>query len=182
MHAVKPVAIAAVLVLVFFSALSAADYGGDITPPVLVAAASSRSRIDTTWSAQTVTFTLRITDDLAGVKGAHVGLRHENGYNTSRECQNWPEQANRDATLLCAVTWPQYSAEGTWLVTWMALTDGVDNGSNGNVADCVAFAAGRCSLYVYNSQASDVIRSMEIRIEPAATGDDPPLYLPLLVR
>lgn len=178
----KAAAVALLLTIVFFGVLTTADAGGDITPPVLVAAAADRYQIDTSSSAQTITFTLHITDDLSGVKGVHVELSNEHGYNQARICQNWPTQLKRDITLDCAIAWPQYSAEGRWLVTWLALTDGVDNRTNGNVAQCSAFANGSCTHWEYTDAATDIVRSMVITIGTSDPGVDPSLYLPLMAR
>jgi hypothetical protein len=180
----KAVTLAALLTILFFAGLSAANRGGDITPPVLVAAAADRNQIDTSNAPQTITFTLHITDDLAGVRSVHVGFRHELGYNESRECQHWPDQRSKDAALPCAVMWPRYSAEGRWIVTWFAVTDSVGNSNAAtmNVADCTIYDSGVCEHYEYNESATEVIRSMEIMIGPSVPGTDPPLYLPWLAR
>lgn len=162
-----------------FALASVVAGGGDITPPVLVDASADRLRIDTSGGAQSVTFTMHITDDLAGVSHAHVGFHHEHGFNTSRECQRSADPPSRDALLTCTVTWPQYSAEGRWLVTWFRLTDGVGNGGDGNVADCEQHVDGRCVQYVYNERATPAIRSMEIQIGALAV--DLPVYLPLII-
>lgn len=180
----KAVPVAIFLTIVFFGVMAAADDGGDITPPVLVAAAADRYQIDTSSRAQAITFTLRMTDDLSGVQAVQIELRHESGYNAQRECQQWLTELHRDVTLQCAVTWPRYSAEGRWLVTWLWLSDGVGNTNSGanNVADCTTYDRGVCTRYEYNDYATNVIRSMEIRVGPSVPGADPPLYLPLLAR
>lgn len=178
----KAAVVALVLSIVIFGVVAAADDGGDITPPMLVAAAADRYQIDTSKSPQTITFTLHITDDLAGVRSVHVGFRHELGYNESRECQQWPNPYIRDITLRCAVEWPQYSAEGKWIVTWFSMSDGVGNWTDGNVANCTRNEQNRCTYYVYNDLATDVIRSMGVQITPLASGIDPPLYLPMVAR
>lgn len=170
------------LALLFCGSLSAADHGGDITPPVLVAASADRLQIDTSTGPQTITFTLRITDDLAGVRGIYLEFRHEQGYNEGRSCQQWREAFLQDATLQCAVTWPQYSAEGNWMVTWLSMSDGVGNATAGNIVDCERYEQDRCTQYFYNDQASDAIRSIEVQIGPFVPGEDPLLYLPMLIR
>lgn len=169
----------ALLLTVLFGASMRA--GGDIMPPVLVDATADRVQIDTSQAAQTVTFTLYITDDLAGFSHAQMAFRHEHDYNTSRECQHSTTPAVRDATVTCAVTWPQYSAEGRWMVTWFVLTDGVGNADDGNVATCEQYIDGRCIQYVYNDKATPAIRAMEITIGDPLTTTDPPLYLPSIM-
>lgn len=155
--------------------------GGDITPPVLVEASADRLVIDTSQAPQTVTFTLHITDDLSGVAGVHLELRHELGYNSAGWCQDWPRTPQRDVQLQCVITWPQYSAEGRWMVTWFTLTDQVGNVNDGNVANCALWFGGRCTQYEYNELATPALRSIEVRIEAVTPGDDPPLWLPLIV-
>jgi len=177
----RSVLVAIVLLLGVWGAVAAGAPDGDITPPVLVEASADRLSIDTSEAAQTITFTLRITDDLSGVAGAHLGFRHEHGYNTGRECQNWPQTSERDVTLECAVSWPQYSAEGRWMVTWFVLTDQVGNSGDGNVATCQQHESGRCIQYEYNELATPAIRSMEVWIEAANPDADPPLWLPLIM-
>lgn len=54
----KAAGLAVALLLLFFGSLSAADHGGDITPPVLVAASADRLQIDTSGAAQTITLAL----------------------------------------------------------------------------------------------------------------------------
>lgn len=178
----KALLFAILLSMWFFGSLSAADLGGDITPPVLVAATADRYQIDTSQAAQTITFTLRITDDLAGVRSFYVEFRHEQGYNEGHGCQQWPQTSRRDVTLQCAVTWPQYSAEGKWIVTWLAMSDNVGNTTDGNVVDCVRFEQNRCMQYVYNDQAGEVVRALEVQVMPSIPGEDPPLYMPWLSR
>jgi hypothetical protein len=151
---------------------------------VLVAAAADRYQIDTSNAPQTVTFTLHITDDLSGVRAVQIGFTHELGYNESRDCQDWLEVSERDATLQCAAVWPQYSAEGRWLVSWLWMRDVVGNNNNGatNIVDCTIYDSGVCKRYEYNKHATEVIRSMEIMVGPSVPGTDPPLYLPWLAR
>ncbi len=171
--------LAAALLLLFFGSLAAA---GDIAPPVLVDASADRLQIDTSAAPQTITLTLHITDDLAGVRWVQVGFRHEHGYNDSRECQRWLDVYERDAWLLCAVTWPQYSAEGRWMVTWLSMVDGVGNATDGNVARCLAYADGRCQQFVYGDDATAAVRALEVQIGAAQPGGVPPVFLPLLIR
>lgn len=178
----KAVLLAVLFLFLFFGSLSAIDLGGDITPPVLVDASANRLQIDTSNGPQTITFTLHITDDLAGVRSVQIGFRHQLGYNESRECQQWPDPYNRDTTLLCAVEWPQYSAEGKWIVTWLSMSDDVGNWTDGNVADCVRFESNRCTQFAYNENATEAIRAIETLVVPAVPGEDPPLYLPLVIR
>lgn len=176
------IGLASVLSVASWGVVSAgAPDGGDITPPVLVDASADRLVIDTSQAPQTVTFTLHITDDLSGVAGVHLELRHELGYNSAGMCQDWPRTPHRDVQVQCVITWPQYSAEGRWLVSWFALTDQVGNYGDGNMVDCVASAASRCTQYEYNERATPVIRSMEIEITTGEPGADPPLWLPLIV-
>jgi hypothetical protein len=175
----KAIAIALVLTFACFGTLLATESGGDITPPVLVGASVDRHQIDTTYASQTITFTLHITDDLSGVKGVHLGLRHIAGYNEGRECQNWPAEVKRDVVLECAITWPQYSAEGLWMVTWFVSTDGVGNSNDGNMATCTDFDNGKCHHLEYTDAASPIVRSMEITIGPSAPPSNH-LYLAML--
>jgi hypothetical protein len=165
--------------MVVWSLFRAAIAGGDITPPVLTDATADRLQIDTSQAAQTITFTMHITDDLAGLSHVHIEMRHQLGYNAARMCQASIAPAVTDTVVQCGVTWPRYSADGVWMVSWFTLTDGVGNVNDGNMVDCAVWADGRCSLYEYNEQATAVIRAMEIQIGGVVAA--PPVYLPLIV-
>jgi hypothetical protein len=177
----KAAAVALLLTFVFFGVLSTADAGGDITPPVLVAAAADRYQIDTSNGAQTVTLTLHITDDLSGLNYVQISYVQHDGYNANRNCDTWihSDQAT-DLTVPCSVTFPRFSAEGKWQVFGVYIVDQVGNDAEYRYSECTALSNGQCSGYEYTSEATDMIRSMVITIGTADPGVDPSLYLPLM--
>lgn len=176
----KVAAVAAILTLIFFGALSAS---GDITPPVLVAASADRYQIDTAEGPQTITFTLHITDDLSGLNYVQLSFVHEDGYNTYRTCDSWvKEPPSTDISRPCAVTFPQYSAEGRWVVFATYMEDRVGNRQEYRYSECTTWQEGRCLHYAYTSLATELIRSMEITVGQPVPGTGSDIYLPLLVR
>jgi hypothetical protein len=128
-----------------------------------------------------VTFTLHITDDLAGVDFISLEFRHEFGFNALRYCQVYPDPPLTDAVLTCRIDFPRYSAEGLWMPVWVSLRDGVGNITASGVVDCIESAPdGRCIHYEYNEFATPLIRSMEIQNSSGELDEDQPFYLPLI--
>ena len=177
----RSVLVAIVLLLGVWGAVAAGAPDGDITPPVLVGASADRLSIDTSETAQTITYSLHITDDLSGVVRVQVDLRHEQGYNDVRMCF-MSVDVSTDVFVAYPVVFPQYSAEGRWLVSAYYLTDGVGNVRGQQVVDCVGgWVDNRCVQYEYNELATPAIRSMEVWIGAANPDADPPLWLPLIM-
>lgn len=176
----KPILIAIALFLGLLSTLSAAaaGRGGDITPPVLVDAQLDRNQIDTMYSAQTVTLTLHVTDDLSGLRYAQIRYVQHFGYNASRSCDVWMyEEPSTDVTIPCGVSFPRYSAEGVWQVETIYMEDRVGNRIETRTSECQIWKDSQCLEYAYTQAATDLVRSMEITI---GSEGDPHVFLPTI--
>jgi len=179
----KAMIIAVLLAVACFGVLSAADWGGDITPPAFVSATAPSLTIDTALAAQTITLSVQMTDDLSGLDYLQIGFVNEFGYNEQRNCDTWVhEDGIIDAVIPCAVRFPRYTAEGRWLPIIIGARDKVGNSSALSPLNCEHYGPRGCERYVYNERATDAIRAMEIQIGTADPSVDPPLFMPLIVR
>ena len=109
----------------------------DTLPPLLIGESFASATIDVTSSAQTVTFSLHVTDDLAGINFAQVNLRSPSGGQTSSNFA-FSSTVVLDTTLLVPVTVPRYSEPGTWTVASIRLGDRVGNQITLNTAALTA--------------------------------------------
>jgi len=179
----KAIIIAALLTVACFGVLSAADWGGDITPPAFVSATAPSLSIDTALAAQTITLSVQMTDDLSGVDYFQIGFVNEFGYNQKRNCDTWIHSDGViDMVAPCPVMFPRYSADGRWLPASIVAIDKVGNVRETYPVTCQSYTQGKCITWVYNDRATDAIRAMEIQIGTADPNVDPPLYMPFISR
>ncbi len=152
---------------------------GDITPPVFVGALPSHPHISTEGSATTITFSVHVTDDLTGATYVYLNWVNEHGYNTSRGCDWWGrDNPKTDAYVVCAVTFPRYSAEGRWMINYVTVEDAVGNRLEVRVSNSI-YIDGKIVGYVYSEDATAAMRALEIHIG-AEQDPLPAVYLPYL--
>ncbi len=120
--------------------LSSLSSSGDIEPPQLIEFDFTPKTIDTSYAPQTVTFTLRITDNSSGLVYAFWYLYSPSGQQIR---YGGADQWNRisgdalDGVYQETVEFPQYSEEGTWYVGYMWMGDGADNSGDFNEQDLI---------------------------------------------
>jgi hypothetical protein len=179
----KALIIATLLMLACFGVLSAADDGGDITPPVFISATAPDLIADTILAAQTITLSVHMTDDLSGLDYLQIVFVNELGYNDHRECNVWVDgDGMTDIAVKCPVTFPRYSAEGKWLPASIFTNDRVGNRRSVTFTQCLVYRDSECQRYAYNEYATDAIRAMEIQIGAVDPNVDPPIYMPFVAR
>jgi Ca2+-binding RTX toxin-like protein len=101
---------------------------GDDTPPILQSFAINPGSIDTSASSQSVTFTLDLTDDLAGVdlSGSRVSVFNPSGDPRGEDTLSLVSGTPTNGTFEATVTIPRYAQQGTWTVT-LDLADDAGN-------------------------------------------------------
>lgn len=177
----RPWQILSVCMCLLFTSAVVVHGQGDITPPVLVEATADRLLIDTSYAPQSVTFQMYVTDDLSGVDRLGLTFNHKFGHNAARSCVEYPNPPSIDTRVECRIDFPQYSAEGRWMLASLFLRDAVGNVSSVSPLDCVEYSPGDgCIEYEYNEHATPEIRAMEIRISPEASAPDHWLYFPIV--
>lgn len=93
--------------------------GYDESAPELIDVTVNKTSIDTSTGERQVTFFFRVTDDLLGTAGAHCGARHSaEGWKRVFGSTHLLSGHERDGEYSCTVTFPQWSAQGDWLVTF----------------------------------------------------------------
>lgn len=106
---------------------------GDITPPLLAALSLSASTVDVSSADQTIVVTLRITDDLSGIRSSANGLiTFISPSRLQRVSTGFHETTRESGTALDGVYtntlfMPRYSESGTWSVDTISVTDGAGN-------------------------------------------------------
>lgn len=100
----------------------------DTQPPQLVGMSFSPSSVDVTSSAQTVTFTVRLTDNLAGLSLGSIGLRSPSGLQNPSGSTGFVSPTGiLDRTFNVPVQIQRYSEPGTWTVSSVFLSDQAGN-------------------------------------------------------
>jgi len=110
----------------------------DTQPPQLVDLSFTPSSVDVTSSAQTVTFTVHVTDNLSGISGVSVNLRSPTGVQNHGGFGFPGPGVVLDGTFDVPVQIQRYSEPGTWTVAFVQLFDRVGNRS---FLDTAALAA-----------------------------------------
>lgn len=131
----KALAVCTLLLTTLFAAVSA-QAQSDVTPPVLVSVTVEPAYIDTSQSAQTLTVTAHITDDLSGCPEsdwcADFFFQPIDGPDSQQRSNTWGYY-NRiagtatDGVYQATITLPRYSAQGEWRLTRFAIGDNVQN-------------------------------------------------------
>ena len=116
-----------VLFTVFLFGFSRSSAQGDITPPTLVTLRLEPSVIDTSSSDETILVTAEFTDDLSGFLSALIIFRPRIGTTQFREVQFYDAGTPTHGTYTGTLTLPQFSAEGRWVLTHLAMNDQVGN-------------------------------------------------------
>ncbi len=128
---------------------------GDTTPPTLVSFSFTPTTIDTSASQQTITFTARITDDLAGLSYAYVEFDSPSGQYVTADFYSSTRVSGtaQDGTYQENVVVPRYSDPGTWTARYTSLRDQVNNARNLTSGDLSA--AGFPTSFTQTSGAGD---------------------------
>ena len=103
----------------------------DSAPPSITSVAVAPLTVDTSASAQVMTMTVHVTDDVTGITGmmasGSVVFRSPSGrtqlsgwFNESRRTEGTPQ----DGTYTVTTTLPRYSEQGTWTLTSVSASDG----------------------------------------------------------
>ena len=108
----------------------------DITAPELVELSYSPTTINISSGSQDVTFTLKITDDLAGFDYGRIALKSPSGQR--QYCFVRPTHLISgnvlDGVYEASTTFPQFIEGGTWVIQYVRLDDAIDNrGQRGQV-------------------------------------------------
>ena len=101
----------------------------DSTPPTLASFSFTPTTVDTSASQQAITFTARITDDLAGVSSGYIEFDSPSGqYLSAQFYSNYRVSGTaQDGNYVYNAIVPRYSEQGTWTAVYGSLTDGVGN-------------------------------------------------------
>jgi hypothetical protein len=102
----------------------------DVTPPHLVNFSFSPTSVDVANGAQTVTVTVRITDELSGFGSGSVSFVSPSGgqyRGTSIQASNLVDGNIHDGTYRADIVFPQFSEAGTWRVYAFYMWDRVGN-------------------------------------------------------
>jgi hypothetical protein len=125
------------------TALRAATYASDTTPPQLQSFSFSPSSIDTALGQQQVQVTLTLTDDLAGIDGLPAALQVDFTGPSGAQTQlvsgfdaitgfTRTSGDGLSGTWVGSVSFPQFSEAGTWVVDAVLLRDAIGNQSTLN--------------------------------------------------
>ncbi|HEX8103952.1 MAG TPA: calcium-binding protein [Solirubrobacteraceae bacterium] len=99
----------------------------DGTAPVVADFAFAPDTVDTSQAARTITFTVRVTDDLAGAAAVSVELRDPNGVGTAAGELTRQSGTALDGVYTGTVTLPRYSLQGAWRVSYVYVADAAGN-------------------------------------------------------
>jgi hypothetical protein len=119
---------------------------GDTAPPSVAAFSVSPASVDTGLSAQTISFSVRITDDLAGASAgitaapSQVTMRGPTGTHTISATFGVSQRvsgSSRDGVYATSVRLSQWSEQGVWTVESLIVRDNVGNARTLGAADLV---------------------------------------------
>lgn len=112
----------------------------DVTPPELISFDFQPQAIDTAESSQTITFTVQAIDNLSGVSKIRVTFDDPTG-TTQQNRTGFAELisgSGTNGTWQGVVSFPQHSAEGTWVVHSVVLWDSIGNYQSIGTAELAA--------------------------------------------
>jgi hypothetical protein len=95
----------------------------DTTPPQLVDFSLSPTSIDVSASPQTITATLRVTDNLSGTVNVQVQFRSPSGGQFQSIVGQLVAGNRQDGTFQGSLSFPQFSENGMWSITNIFLSD-----------------------------------------------------------
>lgn len=98
----------------------------DTTPPGLIEMSFFPQTVDTTFEAQTVTITMKISDDLAGVRSACAYFRTPSGA-LRFSCATRSSGTNFSGWWSADLTIPQFAESGIWRLVEVELSDRAGN-------------------------------------------------------
>lgn len=101
--------------------------GGDMTPPLVTSMSISPSVVPASLGPQVVTFTVRTSDDLSGVKYVNIFIRSASGAVAGTGNAVLVAGDARDGTYELRFIVPQYAPTGTWEVKELQVFDSVGN-------------------------------------------------------
>lgn len=126
----KPLTLLGVVAaLLLFAAVPNASAQEDVTPPTLVDFSFTPTTIDTTAGDATVTASAHLTDSQSGVKDCCPSVRFQHPA-TGQIRDGFLSLAagtSNDGTFEAQVTFPQFSAAGTWKVVFIFVIDNIGN-------------------------------------------------------
>jgi hypothetical protein len=130
----------------------------DETPPALVALSLAPQPLDLTSPDTTLRVSFRATDAGAGVSRVSVTLRSPGGHQ-SRTCSASafsvpPGTPTQDVSWSCTAAFSRFSAQGTWTVSSVQLTD--MRGSTASLGTAGVQAAGLPTTFTVVSPAEDI--------------------------
>jgi titin len=119
--------VAAVAAASLFMAAGSASALEDVTAPQLVSESFSPTRIDTSSSDQTVVVNLQATDDLSGVDYIYVTFVSPTGTQARTAYPSLVSGSTTNGFYRGSVTFPQFSASGSWRLYYVVLVDRLGN-------------------------------------------------------
>lgn len=112
----------------------------DITAPSLAQFSIAPATIDTSTASESVTLTLRITDDISGFEFGNFLFFSPSGQQVNSGGYNQPHRISGDALdgiYQVTTTFPQFSEVGTWRLFQVFLRDAVGNSAVINESDLI---------------------------------------------
>lgn len=104
----------------------------DTTPPIIIDVTLDPAFVDTAASAQTITVTAHISDDLSGLYFSDMRFRPEIGttqfVDVRFQADNLISGTTVDGLYQATMTLPRYAAWGRWRTDFTSTTDQVGNG------------------------------------------------------
>jgi hypothetical protein len=116
--------------------------GPDLAPPELVEFSFTPTSINVAGGDQTVTVTMRITDELSGVWFAYAWIRSPSGQQVRDVGFERISGDAQDGVYQGEVVMPRFSEAGTWRFYQMELVDNVGNGQRAYLHEDDLIAAG----------------------------------------
>ena len=113
---------------------------GDTTPPTLTSFSFSPTTVDTSASAQTISITVHLSDDVAGVQyGEFSFAGPSNQYlNVFFNASDRTSGTALDSTYQTNLSVPRHTAQGTWTADYFYMRDQVGNTRSLRTADLSA--------------------------------------------
>jgi hypothetical protein len=97
----------------------------DVTPPTLTAFSFTPTTSDTAVGPASVAVSVSATDNLAGVSFAKVSFQSPSGVQVSEASTSFSPATSVSGTI--HVSFPQFSAVGTWTVVAVIISDAAGN-------------------------------------------------------
>jgi len=135
----KKFSLLAIFLVILLSGVHSLFAQEDMTPPVLQSLEFTPKIIDVSGGPQSITVTVRITDNLSGFGGAWLSFSSPSGQQGGTIC-NWvPISGNaQDGVYQDQLVIPQFSEGGTWRAAWIGMRDAVGNQTSLYEADLIA--------------------------------------------